>query len=72
MKFNDPLHVSGVVKDPPANSTIKFDIVFNYDLMLENDENSGGWRSTYADTYVILKKEQKLVSLKKRLQVSLD
>jgi ABC-type antimicrobial peptide transport system permease subunit len=67
MKFKDPLHISGVVADPPASSTIKFDIVFNYDLMLENDKNSEGWRSTYADTYLILRNGTDPAQLEKKI-----
>jgi ABC-type antimicrobial peptide transport system permease subunit len=67
MKLKDPLHISGVVADPPANSTIKFDIVFNYDLMLENDENSGTWRSTYADTYIVLREGTNPAQFEKKI-----
>jgi ABC-type antimicrobial peptide transport system permease subunit len=56
MKFDGPLHVSGVVQDPPANATIQFDIIFNFDLLLAKEKNAGSWRGSYADTYIVLKK----------------
>jgi hypothetical protein len=56
MKFEGPLHVSGVVENPPANSTINFDIIFNYSLLLEKERNAREWSGTYSDTYLILKK----------------
>lgn len=56
MKFTDPLHISGVVENPPVNATNQFDIIFNYALLLENEPNADDWKSTYSDTYLILKK----------------
>ncbi len=56
MKFEGPLHISAVVKNPPTNSTIQFHIIFNYKLLLEKERNAREWTGSYSDTYLILKK----------------
>jgi len=56
MVFRTPLHVAGIFENLPGNSTDKFDIIFNYDLLLEGDKYAGNWNATYAETYLILKK----------------
>ena len=55
MKFNTPLNISGVFENPPVNATNQFDIVFNYDLLLENEQSAKAWNATYANTYLVLK-----------------
>ena len=50
-----PFYVSGVFKDPPPNSTSRFDLVFNYNKLLEADMYADQWNGSYAETYVILK-----------------
>lgn len=56
MRFEGPLYVSGVFKDVPANSTLQFDIVFNFKKLLEGDLYADQWNAGYAKTYLILKK----------------
>lgn len=48
--------VTGIFKDIPANSTARFDAVFNYELFLENRPNLQYWGNSDPCTYVILKK----------------
>jgi ABC-type antimicrobial peptide transport system permease subunit len=54
--------VTGVMKDMPENSTIKYSIVFNFQLLEEEYDTTRGFRSLNAnwdqynyDTYVLLK-----------------
>ena len=56
LELNNPLTVSGVFKNLPLNATNQFDIVFNFDLLLENRPNIKDWTGTYAQTYLVLKK----------------
>lgn len=67
MQFKNPLYISGIVENPPANSTIQFDIIFNYDLLLDNGPNANGWKSTYSDTYLILKKGTDIEQFNKKI-----
>jgi hypothetical protein len=67
MKFEGPLHISGVVENPPVNSTIQFDIIFNYNLLLEKEPNAREWTGSYSDTYVILKKGTDVEQFNKKI-----
>jgi putative ABC transport system permease protein len=48
--------VTGVFKDVPSNSTARFDVIFNYELFLENRPSLQNWWNSDPCTYVILKK----------------
>lgn len=52
-KLQKPLIVSGVVKDPPANSSLQFDLLFTFDFMQLSftDKN---WLNAYLGTFVVL------------------
>ena len=56
LQFKNPLQISGVFKEPPPNSTSQFDLIFNFGLLLDADPNSSNWKSTYSETYLVLKK----------------
>ena len=56
MHFEGPLHITGIFEGPPANATSQFDLVFNYKKLIEGDEYSNEWNSSYAETCLILKK----------------
>jgi putative ABC transport system permease protein len=52
-RLADPLIITGVVKDPPANSSIQFDILFSFSfLQLSFDDNN--WLNAYLGTFVLL------------------
>jgi putative ABC transport system permease protein len=52
-RLGEPLIVTGVVKDPPANSSIQFDILFSFPfLQLSFEDNN--WLNAYLGTYVLL------------------
>ncbi|RPH29759.1 MAG: ABC transporter permease [Bacteroidales bacterium] len=54
--FEGEYQVSGICQDPPSNSTVQFDVIFNYDVLLEHEPNAKEWSGSYAETYVILSK----------------
>jgi putative ABC transport system permease protein len=62
-----PFFVSGVFETPPANSTLQFDVLFNFERLVEVDPNSKGWNSTYAETYIILKEGTDPVEFNKKI-----
>jgi predicted permease len=68
MKFNMPLTVSGVFKNPPVNATNQFDIVFNYNLLLENEPSSKEWTATYSNTYLQLREGADIAQFNKKIQ----
>jgi putative ABC transport system permease protein len=56
MHLDGPFHITGIFESPPDNATSQFDLVFNYKKLIEGDEYSNEWNSSYAETFVILKK----------------
>lgn len=52
--FGGPFLISGIFEDPPNNASHQFDIVFNYEKLLEADRFAGKWNSRLAQTYVVL------------------
>jgi putative ABC transport system permease protein len=52
-KLGKPLMISGVVKDPPANSSLQFDALFTFKfLQLSFEDNN--WLNSYLGTFVVL------------------
>jgi putative ABC transport system permease protein len=67
MRFEGLPHITGVFRDPPANSTRQFDLVFNFQKIIEGDRNAGEWNSGPAETYLILKKGTDLAAFNKKI-----
>lgn len=55
MNLKGPFRVTGVFEDLPANSTIQFEIIFNYERIYDVDPNSRHWNAAYSETYLVLK-----------------
>ena len=65
--FTGPFQVAGVFKNLPAHATTKFDLVFNYQLMLDHDSDAAGWNGSYAKTYVVVREGTDLDALTKKI-----
>lgn len=52
---NKEFVVSGVFKSPPKNSSKWFNIVLNYENLIDRDPWADEWNGGYAQTYVVLK-----------------
>jgi len=72
MRFEGLPHVSGVFQNPPANSTKQFDIVFNFEKLIEGDRNAGEWNSGPAETYLVLKKGTDITDFNKKISGYMD
>lgn len=59
--------ISGVFEDPPPSSTAQFDLVFNYDLLMDKVDNTNDWNTDAADTYVILKEGADVESFNEKI-----
>jgi ABC-type antimicrobial peptide transport system permease subunit len=53
--LNQTFIVTGVFKDPPKNATEQFNIVANYQALVDVDEWAEDWKGGYARTYLLLK-----------------
>ncbi|MDN5216483.1 ABC transporter permease [Fulvivirgaceae bacterium BMA12] len=47
--------VSGIFENTPLNSTVQFDFIINYNVLLDNNSESRDWNSDHAYTYLVLK-----------------
>jgi len=52
-KLNKPLIVSAVVKDPPGNSSLQFDLLFTFRFLQFSFEDDN-WLNGYLGTYMVL------------------
>ena len=52
-KLGKPLIVSGVVKDPPKNSSLRFDVLFTFKFLHLSFEDTN-WLNAYLGTFVVL------------------
>lgn len=67
LRFEEPLHISGIFRDVPANSTRQFDLVFNFKKLLDADRNADQWNAGPAETYLILKKGTSIADFNKKI-----
>lgn len=67
MRFQGPLFVTGVFDDIGENSTLRFDIIFNYDKLLEGDRYSGEWNSSYSLTMLLLREGTDVDAFNKKI-----
>ena len=52
-KLGKPLLITGVVQDPPHNSSLQFDVLFTFDFLRLSFEDTN-WLNTYLGTFVVL------------------
>lgn len=54
MRLGKPLVISGVAEDPPANSSVQFDILFPFEFMKVSFDDAS-WLNAYLGTFVVLR-----------------
>jgi len=59
--------VSGIIDDPPGNSTLQFDILIPFDFLKEKGQYSDHWGSNSIRTYVLLNENAILDSVNSKL-----
>ncbi|MRG46245.1 FtsX-like permease family protein [Chitinophaga sp. SYP-B3965] len=65
-RLGRPMVITGVVKDPPKNSSIRFDALFPISfLQLSFEDNS--WESFYLGTYVTLRQDANLTAVMQKM-----
>jgi ABC-type antimicrobial peptide transport system permease subunit len=55
-EFEGSFTITGIFKKTPVNATDQFDVLLNYDIVLEKRPNLLQWGNSDPSTYVILKK----------------
>lgn len=59
--------VTGIIQDPPGNSTLQFDILIPFDFLKEKGQYSDHWGSNSIRTYVLLNENAVLDSVNSKL-----
>jgi putative ABC transport system permease protein len=54
LEHDDQFQVSGVFKDIPNNSSLKFDFVLSFNIYLEHAGWARRWQTSWPETYVLL------------------
>jgi len=67
-EFGGIFIVSGIFKKNPPSATDQFDLIFNYDLVLERRPNLLNWGNSDPSTYIIVKKETDIAFLNSKIR----
>jgi len=70
--FNKEFIVSGIFEAPPSNASKHFNIILNYDNLIERDPWADRWNGGYAQTYVVLKKGSDIDEFNRKIANYLD
>lgn len=54
MRIGKPLVITGIAEDPPANSSVQFDILFPFEFMKVSFDDAS-WLNAYLGTFVVLR-----------------
>jgi ABC-type antimicrobial peptide transport system permease subunit len=60
--------IAGVFQAPPANATEQYDLLLDYDLILENRKELTQWSNFDPNTYVIVGKDVNIPALQSRIK----
>jgi len=67
-EFGGTFMISGVFKKNPPSATEQFDLLFNFDLVLERRPNLLKWGNSDPSTYVIVKKGSDIALLNNKIR----
>ncbi len=68
-EFNGSYIITGVFKSPPANATVQFDLLLNYDIYASKEsEDIANWGSNGHFTYLLLKKGTDIDAFNKKIK----
>jgi putative ABC transport system permease protein len=66
-RLGKPMTITGVMRDPPANSSIKFDILLPMTFMQLSFTDTN-WQNSYLGTYIVLHPDAHLKKVLKKFQ----
>jgi putative ABC transport system permease protein len=66
--FGGTFIVSGVIEKTPVSATEQFDLLFNYDLVLERWPNLLNWGNSDPRTYIVVKKGTDIARLNSKIK----
>lgn len=71
-RFTGPFQISGVFKDPPSYSTLNFDVVVNFEQLVEDDPDTENYSDAYARTLLVLSKGTDIENFNQKIAKYLD
>jgi len=70
--FNNEFVIQTVFKAPPANATHQFNILVNYQWLIDFDSWSNAWNGGYAQTFLVLKNGTNLTEFNQKVADYMD
>ncbi len=70
--FNKTFVVKGVFQAPPSNASNQFDVVVNYDQLVESDKWAAAWNGGYAQTFLLLKEGTNIDQFNAKIENFMD
>ena len=67
-RINGAFKVAGIFKNLPYNSSEKFDLIFNYDLILDSYPWLNEWGNADPSTFVLLNRETKISTFNTKIK----
>ena len=67
-EFGGSFIISGIFKKTPPSATDQFDLIFNYDLVLERRPNLLNWGNSDPSTYIVVKKGTDIARLNSKIK----
>jgi len=67
-EFGGTFIISGVFRKTPSSATDQFDLLFNYDLVLERRPNLLNWGNSDPSTYIVVKKGTDIARLNTKIK----
>lgn len=66
-EFSGPFTISGIFEKTPPNATEQFDVLLNYDLVLEKRPYLLNWGNSDPNTYVLLKEDANISNVNSKI-----
>lgn len=67
-RVNGPFTITGVFEDHESDSSIQFDVLFNYNLLLDTSDSFKQWYQNGSSTYVLLKENTKVTNFNVKIK----
>ncbi len=70
--FDRSFTITGVYASPPKNATRQFDLMINYEVLVDADAWADHWKGGYAETYLVLNKNVDLAAFNRKITHHID
>ncbi|WP_425389502.1 ABC transporter permease [Ekhidna sp.] len=70
--FDRQFTITGVFASPPKNATRQFDLMINYEVLIDADEWADHWKGGYAETYLVLNENVDVKAFNEKISTHID